>query len=515
VDFLWIDKYMQIKLDINSSKDYELYLRIKTLPAYRFTGRMAHIPDEYQHLLMPDLPTAKLADYVPLPSLFDYQRDISKLAIFKKKFALFMQCGSGKSLCILEYARYIQSLISPQKRVLIITPKMVIHQFISEIKRFYANAGYNYFTLEQVRANRLSEWLTETGSAVGITNYEALKESTPKGRLGALILDESSMLKSEYGKYAGICIRLGSGLEWKLCATGTPAPNDRTEFANHALFLDQVGTVNAFLSKYFCNKGKTGARWELKGHGIEAFYRDLSHWSIFLNSPSVYGWKSNCDNIPPINVNIHDVDLTDEQKVAATDGTGMLFALSAGGITRRSKLSQIAKGRHGKKKIATNKYTYIKKLISSWPDESTMIWAIHNTEQDDLEMTFPGCASINGRTPDYKRLEYIMDFQSGKRKIMLSKSKILGLGLNMQIATRHVFSSCVDSFESFFQAIKRSNRFGSTKPLNVHIPISDLEVTMVENVLEKWKRVQEDMEICERIFKLNLHLVDTGEVISA
>jgi len=284
----------------------------------------------------------------------------------------------------------------------------------------------------------------------------ALKDSTPQGLLGCLILDESSMLKSEYGKHALTVIRLGSGLEWKLCATGTPSPNDRTEFANHALFLDQVSTLNAFLAKYFRNMGKTGERWELKGHAVESFYKDLSHWSIFLNSPAVYGWKDNCDNIPPINVNIHDVDLTEEQKVAATDGTGMLFPINAGGITRRSKMSQIAKGNHGKKKITTNKYTYIKNLIDSWPNESSLIWAIHNDEQGRLERMFPMAASIHGLTPHHMRLEYISDFQKRKRSILISKSKILGLGLNLQVATRHVFSSCVDSFESFFQAIKRS-----------------------------------------------------------
>jgi hypothetical protein len=508
---------MQIHLDTSSVEDYQLFLRIKSLPSYSFTGRMAHIPDEYQHLLMPELPkVADLPGYDPLPCLFDYQRDISRLAIFKEKFALFMQCGSGKSLCILEYARFVQRILGSTKRVLIVTPLMVVPQFLGEVKRFYGDSKYNDFGVEQVRAYRLNEWLKETGSFVGITNYEALKETTDKGRLGCLILDESSMLKSDYGKHALTCIRLGEGLRWKLCATGTPAPNDRTEFANHALFLDKVPTVNAFLAKYFRNMGKTGQRWELKGHAIESFYKDLSHWSIFLNSPSVYGWKDNCDNIPPINVTIHDVDLTDEQKVAATDGTGLLFALSAGGITRRSKLSQIAKGKHGKKKITTNKYTYIKSLIDTWKhDESTIVWAIHNDEQSNLEMTFPGAASIQGTTPYHKRLEFIYDFQNKKRNILISKSKILGLGLNLQVATRHVFSSCVDSFESFFQAIKRSNRFGSTRPLNVHIPISDLETIMVENVLMKWKRVQEDMEVCERIFKLHLHMIGTGDVIVA
>jgi SNF2-related domain len=487
-------------LDISNPADYDLFLKIKSLPSYKFQGRTAIIPDEYAHILESDAQPVTHRKYVPLKSLFDYQSDISSLAILKKKFALFMECGSGKSLCILEFARYVQSLVSPQKRVLIVTPLMVAPQFLSETKKFYTDAGYNDFTVEHVRADRLKTWTTEIGSSVGITNYEALKDNVPQGRLACLILDESSMLKSEYGKYANQCIRLGKGLEWKLCATGTPAPNDRVEFANHAIFLDVFQSTNAFLSRYFINKGKTGEKWELKKHAVEAFYKDLSHWSIFLQNPGVYGWKDNCEKIPPIKINIHDVELTEEQNDAALSGTGMLFAIHTGGITKRTKASQIAKGLHKGKKISTNKYTYIKSLVDSWPSESTIIWCLYNHEQSELEKVFPRAASIQGKTSYYQRLVLLNDFQSGRRPVLISKAKVLGLGLNLQVATRHVFSSCVDSYESFWQAMKRSNRYGSIEALNVHVPVTELEIPMMETVMKKWDRVKHDNDICERLF---------------
>jgi SNF2-related domain len=492
---------MQIHLDINSVDDYNTFLRIKSLPSYRFTGRTAYVPDEYAHLLIDCPRQTSLPGYDPLPSLWDYQRALSQVAISKKKYAVFADCGLGKSLIIFEYARYVSNLISPSRRVLIVTPLMVTIQMINEVTKFYKNAGYQDFSVEQVRSHRLSEWLTEIGSSVGITNYEAIHDETPKGRLGALILDESSMLKSEYGKHAQNCIRLGQGLDWKLCSTGTPAPNDRTEFANTAVFLDIVPTVNAFYSKYFRNTGKTGERWELKDYAVKSFYKDMSHWAIFLTDPSIYGWKDNCSNIPPINYNIHNVDLTDEQKVVVKSQTGMLFAIHAGGITKRSQMSQIAKGKHKGKKITTNKYTYIRDLVKTWQDESTIIWALYNNEQDELEKVFPNCASIQGKTPYSLRLQLLSDFQAGRRKVLLSKASVLGFGLNLQVATRQVFSSCVDSFEKFYQCIKRSNRYGSTKPLNIHIPVSDIEVEMMENVLNKSKRVQEDTRLCEEMFR--------------
>ena len=75
---------------------------------------------------------------------------------------------------------------------------------------------------------------------------------------------------------------------------------------------------------------------------------------------------------------------------------------------------------------------------------------------------------------------------------LITKPKILGFGLNLQICTRQIFSGIKDSYEEFYQAVKRSNRVGSTKPLDVHIPVTELEVPFVENVLRKADRVEAD-----------------------
>jgi hypothetical protein len=215
---------------------------------------------------------------------------------------------------------------------------MVVEQAIEEAFRWYGDS----FQIEQVRANNLTKWLTsDSSSMVGICNYEALNDDTPQGNLGALICDESSILKSHYGKWGEVVLRLGDGLRYKLALTGTPAPNDRIEYANHAVFLDAFPTVNAFLARYFVNKGQTQERWILKPHALQSFYRDLSHWCIFVQNPGTYGWKDNSQTIPPIVTHIHDIDLTDEQREAVYGLTGQLFLGDAGGITKRSKLSQI------------------------------------------------------------------------------------------------------------------------------------------------------------------------------
>ena len=157
--------------------------------------------------------------------------------------------------------------------------------------------------------------------------------------------------------------------------------------------------------------------------------------------------------------------------------------------------------RHKGKPVDTLKPTSIRQLVDRWPDESTIIWCKYNHEQELIARTFPEAASMDGKTPHVKRMEMIRDFKAGRCKILISKPKILGFGLNLQRATRQVFSALEDSYESFYQAVKRSNRVGSTRPLHVHLPMTDLERIQIENVLRKKDRVQADTAEQERIFK--------------
>lgn len=643
---------MILNINPSSPDSYALFLRAKSLPVYEVRGRTVYVPDEYADRLGLDTAESRTVDYSPLPGLFDYQRDIAALAIRKRKFAVFAEPGLGKTLIQLEFARHAQQTLGFRRRVLLTAPLMVVRQTIAEAKRFYGGA----ITLEQVRAADLAHWTTTVGDSIGITNYEAITEAVPQGRLGALVCDESSIMKSHYGKWGSELIRLGKGLEWKLALTGTPAPNDRIEYANHAVFLDAFPTVNSFLAKFFVNRGQTDNRWELKPHALEPFYRALSHWCIFLTNPATYGWKDNAESIPPIHVHIHDVDLTEAQQAVACETTGMLFANEIGGITSRSVISQIAKGNHRGEAIDTNKPEFIRSLVESWPDESTIIWCHYNTEQETMAATFPDAANIDGSTP-FEEREILLDWFQGKictcererrrkctsqrttkptntntngglpnnkppttlnvepntpqtkncgskreskqehgskrtrkrglpktseftdslplttseslpnregvapsvegedqpiavwsgctsiiatppessggscvqtatsrsanstttlnessepqctcggipkARILISKPRLLGFGLNLQIATRQVFSGLQDSYEEFWQAVKRSNRVGSTRPLNVHIPVTDLERPMIETVLRKAERVQHDTIEQERIFR--------------
>lgn len=483
--------------DPNSVDDYKRFLAIKRLPQYKITGRSAWFPDEYAAMLGINADTASMSNYEPSAGLFDYQRDIARMAIDKGKFAVFADCGLGKTFIITEFARHAAAQLPRNRRVLIVSPLMVVGQIIGEAETFYRGE----MSIERVAARDLQSWLNGDGHRLGITNYDALTDDLEPGELGALILDESSMLKSHYGKWGQTCIRLGKGLRYKMACTGTPAPNDRIEYANHAVFLDAFPTTNSFLARFFVNRGQTDNRWELKPHALEPFYRALSHWSIFLSNPGTYGWKDNTRKLPPIHVHEHRVDLTPEQRDLAFDKTGRLFSDQSGGIVSRSVLSQIAKGSYRGKDIESRKPAFIRELVESFGGESVIVWCKYNREQESLVREIPDAASIDGSTPIDVRERMIDDFKAGRRKVLISKPAVLGFGLNLQVATRQIFSGIEDSYESYYQAIKRSNRYGSTKPLHVHIPYTDIERPMIDTVLRKARQVESDTREQERIFR--------------
>lgn len=474
---------------MDSTEDYRDFIRARQCPVYRVRGSMLEVPDEYAWW---GRKVKRSTTYEPMDLLFDYQRDITRIALTKKRFAVFADCGLGKTLIILDWVRHVAK--ERGGRVLIISPLMVIPQTVAEAERFYAD-----LPIQVIKGKDLNEWL-QNGQGIGIVNYDALSQPITKGHLSGLVLDESSMLKSHYGKWGQQCIDIGKGVEYKLALTGTPAPNDRIEFANHAVFLDIHRTVNEFLARYFVNRGQTQERWVIKPHALRPFYRDLSAWCIFLANPGTYGWKDNTAPLPPINVAIEQVHLSQQQRDAVQLETGGLFADKTGGIGQRSKLAQIGKGFYKGERIETNKPAHIRWSVDQFPKESTIIWCHYNDEQDQIHDQFPDAANIDGQTSFEKRIELISEFKSGKRRVLISKPKILGFGLNLQIATRMIFSGLQDSYEEYYQAVKRSNRYGSVKPLNVHIPVTDIEYPMIETVLQKAARVQHDTQEQECLF---------------
>lgn len=489
---------MTLDLDLNSIEDYRTFLRVKSLPVYRFERRRVWFPDEYAPRVGREAVSSPEVGYEPRPWLFDYQRDIAALAVRKRKFAIFADCGLGKTLMYLEYARHVLDTLPRDRAVLVVAPSMVIDQIAAEAARFYGDE----LPVERVRAATLPDWMARGKGRLGITNWEAISDRvTSRGRVECLIADESSTMKSHYGKWGQRLTHIGRGCPWKLCLTGTPAPNDRIEYANHAVFLDQFPTVNSFLARFFVNRGQTNERWEMKPHALRAFYRALSHWCIFLTRPAVYGWKDNAKPLPPIRTHVIDVALTAAQRDAAGLGDGSAFGagVKPGGIGTRAKFARIAKGfAPGGGAIDSNKPGVVCDLARA---DRSIVWCKYNPEQAGLARLLPDAADVTGTTKEADRADRIRAFLAGDRNPLLTKPKILGFGLNLQCARRQVFSTVQDSYEEYYQAVKRSNRTGSAHPLDVFIPVTELERPMLETVLAKAARVQADAEEQEQLFK--------------
>ena len=483
---------MKLLFDPESVEDYQRFLAVRSLSSCAFSGTAAVIPDEdAARIGLSDVHVTNEDAVDVHPDAYDYQAAIIRKSIAKRKYAIFADCGLGKTLMILSFARY--ALRHSGGKVLIVSPLMVCRQTRQEYRQFFGSDD-----IRLLSAQSLQGWLVDGGSGIGIVNYEAIRDGLLRGGLTALILDESSMLKSHYGKWGQRLIELGHGLLWKLCATGTPAPNDRIEYANHAIFLDRFSSVNGFLATYFVNRGQTDNRWELKPHAMRPFYKSLSEWCIFLKDPSTYGWKDNVATTPPIRVHVDHIELTDQQRKATQDLTGSLFVNEIGGITKRSKLSRIAKGLNGE---TSAKAAYIVDLAQRVAPESVIIWCRFNAEQDELARMMPEAVSISGDTSSDQREERMARFINREARILITKPKILGFGLNLQVCTRQIFSGIGDSYEEYYQAVKRSNRIGSTKPLDVHIPVTELEVPFVTNVMRKAHLVEQDTRVQEQLFR--------------
>jgi hypothetical protein len=325
-----------------SVDSYQRFLELKRLPMHRVEENRIHYEE---------VTTGTNTDGMPFnPKLFDYERFIVALALARKRFAVFADVGLGKTFIFLEWVRHISKSVYP-KKTLIISQLHLIKQTIEEQQKFY---GWTNITdinrqyggdIEGFLAFKNNSW---EGQSIGIVNVDKFNRAFRlQDEIGAVVLDESGCLKDESSVRRTNLIDSCKGIEYKLCCTATPAPNDRQEYANHALFLGYIDNYKQFFTKFFFNKG-SGNDFVLKPHARKAFYEFLSTWSIFLKSPARYGFADNLHDLKPAQVIWLSIPITDEQRVAAVKygakGQQGLFGINAGGMTNRNALSQIAKG---------------------------------------------------------------------------------------------------------------------------------------------------------------------------
>jgi hypothetical protein len=390
------------------------------------------------------------ADVMP-SVLYPFQAAITKWAVRKGRAAIFADCGLGKTLMQCAWAQTIN------ERTLFVAPLCVAEQTVHE-------ATMLNMTVHYARTEHKAE-----GHRFVITNYERV-DDFDLSRYRAVVLDESSILKAFDGKTRSKLIALCKDVPYRLCCTATPSPNDIAELANHAEFFGLM-TRAEFLATWFVHDD---AGWRMKRHAVTPFYRWLASWAIALRTPSDIGYSDDGFALPA---------LTIQDSIIRVEGpTGdMLFPeLSTKGLKGRLT---------ARKGSLEDRCQTAVQLITDAPKGHKrcqwLVWCGLNDEANRLSELLPDAVNVQGSDTYAEKVGAVQGFLDGRIRILISKPKILGFGMNFQCCHHMAFVGLSDSYESYYQCVRRSWRFGQQRPVTAHVIISEAEQVIVENVRRK------------------------------
>lgn len=379
------------------------------------------------------------------PMLHDWQAEAVAWAVRRGRCAIFWDCGLGKTFVQLEWARLSAD------RSLILAPLSVARQTIREAKKIGIDAAY-------VRSDDQVD-----GDGIFITNYE-MAQRFDMSRFGAIVLDESSILKNVDGKTRKFLTEHSREIPLRLACTATPAPNDVAELTNHAEFLGLMRREE-MLAAYFINDEK---EWRLKGHARGPMFSWMASWAHTLTRPSDIGYPDEGYDLPELRVYAETVDAEIDA------GDGQLFAADLGGVGKRA---------HIRRQTLDARLERAAQLAAG--GDQVIIWCGLNDEASAIAAAIDGAINVEGSWSPDQKAEALERFQDGELRALVTKPQIAGFGMNFQNCHRMIFLGLGDSYESYYQSIRRCWRFGQTKPVDVHIVVSQLETAIVQNVKRK------------------------------
>nr|DAN03789.1 MAG TPA: Helicase of the snf2 rad54 family [Caudoviricetes sp.] len=383
-------------------------------------------------------------------NLFPFQKYCVKRALSAGRFALFEDCGLGKTIQQLEWCKRVVEHIS--RPAIILAPLGVIGQTIKEGEKF----GYNISEIDY------TDFEISLTPGIYITNYDNV-DNIHSGIFGAVVLDESSILKNFAGKTRDKLINEFRDTPYKLCCTATPSPNDTTELCNHAEFLN-IMTRSEMLAMYFVHDGGSTSDWRLKGHAEQNFWDFVSTWAVMLNKPSDIGFSDEGYILPPLNVKNEVIEtpkrdngkLFNDTAVSATDYHKELRA------TYKERLERVAE------------------IVNS-SEENFIVWIGHDDEGKMLRDLIPDAVEVKGSdSKDYKK-QKLLGFGRGQFRVLVTKLKIAQFGLNYQNCHNQIFASLDFSFEATYQGIRRSYRFGQSDSVNIYLISTDTMGNVIDS----------------------------------
>ena len=413
------------------------------------------------------------------PQMFRYQSDVVTWALKRGRAAVFADCGMGKTLMQLEWARAVAEHTGG--RVIVLTPLAVAQQTASEARRFGIDA-------QVCRDGVLPD------CPVVIANYQSLhKFSAPD--FAGVVLDESSILKSFDGKFRSTIIEMFAATPFKLACTATPAPNDHVELGNHAEFLG-VMKRQEMLATFFCHDGGETQVWRLKGHAEDAFWAWVCSWGVMIRRPSDLGYSDDGFALPPMHVVDHAIE-------SGIRKDGSLFADDA---------TDLQSQREARKATLQARCKVAAELVNASSDP-WLVWCELNDEGDELARLIPDAVQVSGSDDDDAKTSRMVGFASGQHRVLITKPKIAGFGMNWQHCANMVFVGLTHSYEQFYQATRRCWRFGQKSDVYAHAIITDVEAAVANNLRRKEREASKMVEsMIEHTAKINadeIHAADS------
>lgn len=385
--------------------------------------------------------------------MFPHQKDLVRFALRRGRSAIFADTGLGKTRMQTAWADVVNK--ETGRDVLILAPLAVAEQTVEEA----ASVG--------VKITHARE-ASDIRPGINITNYDRLHKFDCE-RFGAVVLDESSCIKHHNSKTLQTLLDSFARTPYKLCATATPAPNDWTELGTHAEFLG-IRSRTEMLAEFFVHDGGDTQTWRLKGHARHIFWQWVASWGVMLRSPADLGYDASAYNLPELNVYQHTVESTHDQ-----EATGMLFAMEAQTLMDR---------RTARRESLSERVAACAQMVNA-DQQPWIVWCDLNDEDDALRAAIPGAVSIRGADDAEVKEKRLMDFAHGNIRVLITKPSIAGFGLNWQHCARMAFVGVTDSWEAYYQAVRRCWRFGQKRPVDVHIFSSEQEGAVVANLKRK------------------------------
>ncbi len=407
------------------------------------------------------------------PQLFPFQRDIVRWALKRGKAAIFADCGLGKTPMQLEWARHVCEVTGGN--VLILAPLAVSQQTAREGEKFGI-------------AVNVARYGKDIRPGINIANYERIDHFSA-ATFSGIVLDESSILKAQFGLMRHEITDFGSSIPYRLAASATPAPNDLVELINHAEFFGIMSEAE-IKALFFTQDGNSSNKFRLKRYAEDDFWRWMASWSVALRKPSDLDYSDDGFVLPPCTIHQHTVDIDAFQ-------TGMLFAVEAVGLDEQRKA----------RRASLNDRVALAAEMVNASSESWLVWCDLNDESNALAKAIPDAIEVVGSdSPEHKE-KAMLGFSEGRYRVIVTKPSIAGWGMNWQHCANVAFVGLSHSYEQYYQAVRRSWRFGQKREVQVHVITSVADGSIVQNIERKEAQAMEMFDRIVQHMSVNTDLI--------